>query len=976
MSRKFGVITLLFLVFIIHAISVLADNEILLNRDSLRRVLNKKDITDTARINTLYRLGKSYDYYLPDSMDHYASMVKTASQKVNYRKGLMEYFTLKGLVLQNTGKWKEALEYHLQALDLAEKTRDNTWLFAAYNNLGNDYMNLNILDKALNCFNTALDISRNMKQTPRILLAMLNLALVYEQAGDLNKSIEYNLRIISMYDSIGFRNPSMKAAVMHNLAENYLNSGRLGESMDYLLKAYALNKEYKNRTYLKINLLLLGNLFEADKENKLAGKTGSKMSSNDLAFSYCKELEGLCLEDKDTSTLVLLYNNMSQILADRGNLQEALQYGVQSWKMRNKNEDPDLKAKIAEGIANISYALGDYKNAADFFRIRNSIKDSLETAKIAESVRKLSESHEIAIKDEQLKEKEQQLRAKEFANYLLFTLAALILVFASVLFYSYKQKQKAARELELKNIQIGEARSRAERNEKFKEQFLANMSHEIRTPLNAVIGITDLMLDEKQAPKTEIFLKNIKQAGEHLLVLINDILDLSKVEAGKLELMDAPFNLDSFIAGINDLFRYKMLEKDLKMLIDISETTPKWLSGDSSRIRQVLVNLVGNAVKFTDKGSVRIKIDPQEYSGDHCKLKFSVEDTGPGIAKDQQAVIFEEFIQIPGTNDQVFRGTGLGLSISRKLVERMGGKLKVESQPGSGSVFFFTIPLAVSSEEAFNTFRKENLMPAEARKGAFRILVVEDNPSNLVVTEGHLEKILPESIVKTAENGKIALEMLEKENFELVLMDVQMPVMDGYTATRKIREMQGEMAHIPVIALTASMIRADIRKCLEAGMNAYVPKPVNRKVLAKTIFEQLGISGEPPMETVNETANNFLENLVEKPFWTSSLYEACNGKKSRFIRYLELFLLETDKELTNWDQWIAARRQDELAASVHKLNSHIRIFTDKNTVTQSTSLEDRMRTGWDPDYAESLLSLQQAINKAKAEAREVMKKLV
>ncbi len=346
--------------------------------------------------------------------------------------------------------------------------------------------------------------------------------------------------------------------------------------------------------------------------------------------------------------------------------------------------------------------------------------------------------------------------------------------------------------------------------------------------MNAVIGMTGLLLDEPQQPKTENFLRNIKQAGEHLTGIINEILDLSRIDAGKLELHEAPFSIQKLLEEMGNLFEVKAKEKELQLIIHKDESTPDWVNGDIGRIRQVLVNLAGNAIKFTERGSVQIKTTSGEYHDGKAMITFRVEDTGPGIPEELQALIFEEFVQADHGADQKVTGTGLGLSIARKLVERMGGALSLESEPGKGSVFSFTIPLMLSSEEAYHAIQKDKELSEMPMKGSFRILVVEDNLSNQIVTEGMLEKILPESTTILAEDGFKALALLEKEKFDLVLMDIRMPGIDGYETTRRLRLLNGENAKVPVIALTASVIRADIQRCIEAGMDGDVRKPISR----------------------------------------------------------------------------------------------------------------------------------------------------
>jgi CheY-like chemotaxis protein len=291
----------------------------------------------------------------------------------------------------------------------------------------------------------------------------------------------------------------------------------------------------------------------------------------------------------------------------------------------------------------------------------------------------------------------------------------------------------------------------------------------------------------------------------------------------------------------------------------------------------------------------------------------------------------------------------------------MGGSLTLESETGRGSTFIFTIPMQRSSEADYMAIKKEQELEGISMKGSFRVLVVEDNPSNQIVTEGLLEKILPESQTVLAEDGLKAISLLETEKFDLVLMDIRMPGIDGYETTRRLRLLNNENAKIPVIALTASVIRADIQRCQEAGMNDYVPKPISRSALAKALHNQLGISWDEKYVSKESVKANFLSGIKEMPAWADRLYDLCNGRKERFIKYLEIFLSQSESELGNWDERILQQRNEELAFSIHKLLPHVRLFLDAKMADQATSLDQELRNGWDENHSVKIISLKQAI---------------
>ncbi|MBL8487897.1 MAG: response regulator [Rhodocyclaceae bacterium] len=355
-------------------------------------------------------------------------------------------------------------------------------------------------------------------------------------------------------------------------------------------------------------------------------------------------------------------------------------------------------------------------------------------------------------------------------------------------------------------------------------QFLANMSHEIRTPLNGILGMAQLLetgeLDTGQRHRVDA----IRASGQHLLVLINDILDFSKLDAGKLEVFPEPFEVRRLPREVTDLMSARAQEKGLRLSMAVAPEVPQWLSGDASRIKQVLNNLISNAVKFTDAGGVEVDVGLSGGEGmaGRTLVRFAVRDSGVGIAEASQARLFEMFSQVDGSPTRRHGGTGLGLAISRQLVELMGGRIGCDSRPGEGATFWFELPLAAASAPA--------AAPAAGESGgatslAGRVLLVEDNAVNSEIALAMLGRM--GVAADRAEDGLAALRAVEQTDFDLILMDCQMPNMDGFEATRRMiaRERSLGLAHTPIVALTANAIRGDREACIAAGMDDYLAKP-------------------------------------------------------------------------------------------------------------------------------------------------------
>ena len=864
------------------------------------------------------------------------------------------------------------MKYYLAAIKPAEESGQLKLMAFAYGAAGTGYSSLQMIDRASEFLLKAIKILKELNEPEGEASGMLNLTSVYVNSGNDQKAMEIDLQMIRMVDSLKLSS-GLKASALDGLGSIYKRAGRYAEAIKAYDKALKLHQQNQNLLFYRITLFNMADFFLGDTMSLYGKEIGDYRKSVDIAFAYLEELESICRDIGDSSYLSLCMVMSADALLLKGDTSLALEKARQAESLKFNDNNLNSRIDYTSRIARIYSICGQYKKAAGYYLESLNLSDSLDRVKMAEKVKQLSESFEVEQVEGQLSQKEQQLAKSRLITYLFIALSGLILILAFIVFYFLRQKQKAAKLLEQQNHEIEKARNHAEQSEKFKERFLASMSHEIRTPLNAVIGMTTLLLDEPQQLKTENYLRNIQQAGEHLTGIINEILDLSRIDAGKLELHEAPFSIQKLLEEMGNLFEVKAREKELQLIIHTDESTPDWVLGDVGRIRQVLLNLAGNAMKFTERGSVHIKTIAGEYNDGKVLVTFSVEDTGPGIPKELQALIFEEFVQAEQGSDQKVTGTGLGLSIARKLVERMGGSLSLESEPGKGSVFSFTIPLMLSSEEAYQALQKEKELSELALKGSFRILVVEDNLSNQIVTEGMLEKILPESTTILAEDGFKALAFLEKEKFDLVLMDIRMPGIDGYETTRRLRLLADGNAKVPVIALTASVIRADIQRCLDAGMDGYVPKPVSRGILTKTIRDQLKIPLEESLMTEEVKKDNFLAILKDRPAWSDRLFELCNEKKERLIKYLDIFIAQSQTEVDQWQEWIDKQQNEHLAFSIHKLLPHIRIFMDEKTAAMAVMLDQELRKGWAEGQSENLQLLKQEIIKKQVEAEEFLK---
>jgi PAS domain S-box-containing protein len=397
--------------------------------------------------------------------------------------------------------------------------------------------------------------------------------------------------------------------------------------------------------------------------------------------------------------------------------------------------------------------------------------------------------------------------------------------------------------------EILRARDAAETATLAKSAFLATMSHEIRTPLNAVLGLAGLILDDEPLPRHRPMIEAIQESGEYLLVLLNNILDFSKYGAGRLELEEAPFEPRTMVAATVQMLAARVEAKGLALTATVDDSLPQSLRGDAGRLRQVLINLLGNAIKFTDTGDVTLRIEVHETRTDGIVIRGVVTDTGIGIKPEILPTLFQEFQQGETSIARRYGGSGLGLAICRQLVERMGGTIAVESEPGRGSMFWFTALLQEDRAEAAPSGAGDARTSLErieaaiaAREPKLRVLVAEDNATNLFVTMRILRKLDIEA--ESVGDGIEAIAAVKARHYDLILMDMQMPNMDGLTATRNIRALPHAAASVPIIALTANAFAEDIRQCRDAGMNEFLAKPFSIAALTMMIGKYLDVSAQ------------------------------------------------------------------------------------------------------------------------------------
>ena len=477
------------------------------------------------------------------------------------------------------------------------------------------------------------------------------------------------------------------------------------------------------------------------------------------------------------------------------------------------------------------------------------------------------------------------------------------------------------------NNRLLQEKDKAEKAAVAKQDFLSTMSHEIRTPLNVVIGMARLLIDENPKPEQLEYLKSLQFSANNLLVIINDILDFSKIEAGKVKLEQINFSVREVVEGVVNAFLFRAEEKGLELKIDIDEEVPERLVGDQVRLTQVLNNLVGNAIKFTEQGFISIHAKPLNTHGEHADISFEVRDSGIGIDQDKIRIIFNSFTQATSETTRKFGGTGLGLTICKRLVELQGGSIQVKSKKGIGSTFGFTLP--------YRKAKQQTLPPPEEAEvpslNNIRVLLVEDNPSNRMVACSFLGKIGVQ--VTIAENGLEALRLIQSQSFDIILMDLQMPRMDGYEATQAIRRLGGKFKKLPIIALTADVVSDVKERVVKAGMNDYLSKPFNPSVLYHKISSNLNLPDtfpEPPKEEDILTLHDIINKYSQDASFVAKLLEG-------FRNSLESLVTQVNTSVEQQDV-------HQLRRAIHKLQPTIRMVQNYTLQQQLDALKEAMLT--------------------------------
>lgn len=650
-----------------------------------------------------------------------------------------------------------------------------------------------------------------------------------------------------------------------------------------------------------INKLIQGNESLIN-EFKIIGET-QKLLTNML---YIESEIHRAVIGEDSSNLEGIQNKEKNARAGLYNLKNLVQ--TESTRMLIKHLDSLIEEnlKFGNNVLNTLFTKGQ-SAAEEMYKIRkgkNAMGEIVNVIDILNGPRRENLA-QLAIDADKSGQ-----RAREWGLILAIT-AGLTCIFT---FWYITRRIKRQQQLFDK---LNESEKKAREAGIMKENFMANMSHEIRTPMNAILGFTNLLQKEPLNEKSKEFINSIQNSGENLLTIINDVLDFSKIEAGMMRIESNSFSLRGLLQSLETMFATRILPKNLRLTVDVEKSIPDVLKGDAVRLTQIMVNLVNNSVKFTNTGGIDISVSAHKVNEDIIEISFSVKDTGIGIPSNKIDTIFERFQQADEDTTRKYGGTGLGLSIVKQLVELQNGTISVSSVQNVGTEFVFTIPYTITKDIT----EKNNVefMPdseIQSYENKVKILVVEDNALNQslmkhLLTDWHLT-------FHIVNNGKEAIEALQENKYSLVLMDIQMPQMDGYTATQKIRNELNNA--IPIIAMTAHAMAGEREKCLSYGMNEYISKPIRENELFK-IINTLLHGNDRTKELVSGGNNNISNNF--EVLNLHYLEELSGGNKAFEVSMIEQFVQQTPGVLAEMENEFNNKNYAAVTQIAHNMKTSV-----------------------------------------------------
>jgi len=797
--------------------------------DSLKSEL--KGVNTEQRIDLYIEISKLYERDKPDSAIKYAILADNLSCVNNIQDE--DLLHLLADIYIKRHEFEKATSYLQDILEMAISVNDSLAIVKVKNQIGSLYFSLGKYNRALSKYMDALKMSAQIGNKRTEAATQIYIGNVFYQLKSYDEALIYYEKSLNIFEEV--KDSISISYIYNNLGKVYEKQGEFTQSMEFYLKSLKIKQKNKFVSGIAISYNNIAELYELQYDYEKA-----------IDF-YMKALQ-ILEQEKDNEGIIETSVNLARTYREISKLDEAKALLYKVLILINTETSYPILIKVNDELSKVYESEGDYKKALGFYKKFTAIKDSIVNERDNLAIHEMRISLDNQNKEEQIKRLEEEKRVEQKAlakqkmmNIYIFIAFAIALISSFLLYRQYKLRQKANVRLLDKNnalksaekLLIG-AKEKAERADLSKSVFLANMSHDIRSPMNAIIGFSDIVAQSLQADHQAIeYLGYVKQSGNSLLSLIDDIIDIAKIEAGQLKLRKQAFGLNVLMNELFVSFQTIINQKpnnkvEIKLNVpDNSENIG--INSDEMRLKQVLTNFLSNAIKFTDEGVIELGY---QFLPDD-ELLFYVKDSGVGISKDQQKLIFQRFGQVEDTYTRNYSGTGLGLAISQSIINLLSGDIWVDSEPGKGANFYFKIPAEIIESQVSES-PNANLQFKHYDWQDKQILLVEDDVMSLKL----LKSVLNDTSIKivTAKDGHEVIRLIEENKIDLVLMDIQLPELNGFEATKQIKKTYN---NIPVIAVSAYAMQGEIDKAKTVGCDLFISKPFNINHLLSSINDYL-----------------------------------------------------------------------------------------------------------------------------------------
>ena len=808
--------------------------------DSLRQSLhtsNRKEHTQSLR-----RIGNYYGDLYPDSASYYLNLALHEA-KLNGDTALTADCLLSLANYQyDRGELEKALDYAETCESYFSKVPDKKGVLDALNAQANAYSSMGMNNLAMNAYLKALHIAENLNDKVSRAVTLFNLGTIVEYGKNDSLALSYFhqaeliYRDLKQFDELG--------DIYNNYAEVYLNLGNYKKAKTFYYKALKNYKKYHSKRGLEVSELNIGHLELLQKQT-------------DSVEYRLNKSEQLAIEIQDSVGLGYVWKNRAELALEEHNYDRAMFCIIKAEAISKVKGNADLTLNVLKLKSQIYEMRGDFKQAFIQFKIYSQFKDSLRNMSNQATLKAIQLTLQNEHKDAELnklslenEKRQSELRKKDIFRKVSIAFIGILLVVGMILiFVNRRQKHlnsilneqqsilieknnritSQQKELAEINKTLKNEKDLAEKANHAKDQFLSVISHELRTPLNAVIGFAKLLKQSKHLPSQLDNINGLESSAQILLALINNLLDISKLEEGAYIPEIQTFSLREVVNEVGQIFRASLDSKKLDYIVSIDKDLAVYFRGDATALRQIILNLLSNAIKFTDKGSIHLTITKTVLNKNITGINLEIRDTGIGIPEEEVGQIFDKFRQADSSIRRKYGGSGLGLAIIKNLLDRLGGTVDVSSKLNDGTTFSVKFPLepVEKADVSGETILEHS---ADIRHQSVKILLAEDNEINIMVVNKFLQRWGYDADV--ANDGKEAVEMALKGNYQLILMDIQMPVMDGYEAAKAIKATRKD---VRIVALTADLSPGVLNRVNESGMDDYLSKPFNPEKLLSLI---------------------------------------------------------------------------------------------------------------------------------------------